>query len=94
MHPGCDFRGQGQMNLWKRLRIRHGSSFRSGEERRTMASTVVLQRDAQNVRERFHPVSGLLTALTAIVHTPAQLYLARFLLGAAEAGFFQVSSFI
>src|SRR5919106_2283729 len=32
--------------------------------------------------------SGLLTALTAIVHTPAQLYLARFLLGAAEAGFF------
>ncbi|MGC1321328.1 MAG: MFS transporter [Candidatus Udaeobacter sp.] len=33
-------------------------------------------------------VSGLLTALTAIVHAPAQLYLARFLLGAAEAGFF------
>src|SRR5258705_13739498 len=33
-------------------------------------------------------VSGLLTALTAIVHTPAQLYLARFLLGAAGAGFF------
>jgi len=33
-------------------------------------------------------MSGLLTALTAIVHTPAQLYLARFLLGAAEAGFF------
>jgi MFS transporter, ACS family, tartrate transporter len=33
-------------------------------------------------------LSGLLTALTAIVHTPAQLYLARFLLGAAEAGFF------
>ena len=33
-------------------------------------------------------VSGLLTALTAIVHTPAELYLARFLLGAAEAGFF------
>jgi sugar phosphate permease len=33
-------------------------------------------------------VSGLLTALTAIVHTPAQLYVARFLLGAAEAGFF------
>ena len=31
---------------------------------------------------------GSLTALTAIVHTPAQLYLARFLLGAAEAGFF------
>ncbi|MGA7766829.1 MAG: MFS transporter [Candidatus Sulfotelmatobacter sp.] len=31
---------------------------------------------------------GLLTALTALVHTPAQLYLARFLLGAAEAGFF------
>jgi Sugar phosphate permease len=29
-------------------------------------------------------VSGLLTALTAIVHTPAQLYLARFLLGAAK----------
>jgi MFS transporter, ACS family, tartrate transporter len=33
-------------------------------------------------------VSGLVTALTAIVHTPAQLYLARFLLGAAEASFF------
>ena len=33
-------------------------------------------------------VSGSLTALTAIVHTPAELYLARFLLGAAEAGFF------
>jgi len=32
--------------------------------------------------------SGCLTALTAIVHTPAQLYLARFLLGAAEAAFF------
>src|SRR4029453_796576 len=32
--------------------------------------------------------SGSLTALTAIVHTPAELYLARFLLGAAEAGFF------
>jgi len=32
--------------------------------------------------------SGLLTALTAVVHTPAELYLARFLLGAAEAGFF------
>ncbi|HEX5489951.1 MAG TPA: MFS transporter [Candidatus Udaeobacter sp.] len=33
-------------------------------------------------------VSGSLTALTALVHTPRQLYLARFLLGAAEAGFF------
>ena len=33
-------------------------------------------------------VWGSLTALTALVHTPAQLYLARFLLGAAEAGFF------
>jgi MFS family permease len=33
-------------------------------------------------------LSGLLTALTAIVHTPVQLYLARFLLGAPEAGFF------
>jgi ACS family tartrate transporter-like MFS transporter len=32
--------------------------------------------------------SGLLTALTALVDTPAQLYVARFLLGAAEAGFF------
>jgi MFS transporter, ACS family, tartrate transporter len=32
--------------------------------------------------------SGALTALTAVVHTPAQLYLARILLGAAEAGFF------
>ena len=31
---------------------------------------------------------GLLTALTALVHTPGQLYLARFVLGAAEAGFF------
>jgi MFS family permease len=33
-------------------------------------------------------VSGSLTAFTAVVHTPAQLYLARLLLGAAEAGFF------
>ena len=33
-------------------------------------------------------VSGFLTSLTAVVHAPAQLYLARFLLGAAEAGFF------
>ena len=33
-------------------------------------------------------VSGSLTALTGLVHTRAQLYLARFLLGAAEAGFF------
>src|SRR5215813_371692 len=32
--------------------------------------------------------SGSLTALTAVVHTPVQLYLARLLLGAAEAGFF------
>ena len=31
---------------------------------------------------------GSMTALTALVHTPAQLYLARFLLGAAEAAFF------
>ncbi len=31
---------------------------------------------------------GSLTALTALVHTPAQLYIARFVLGAAEAGFF------
>jgi len=31
---------------------------------------------------------GSLTALTALVHTPKQLYLARFVLGAAEAGFF------
>src|SRR6266481_4330301 len=31
-------------------------------------------------------VWGSLTALTALVHTPVQLYLARFLLGAAEAG--------
>ncbi len=31
---------------------------------------------------------GLLTTLTAFVHTPHQLYAARFLLGAAEAGFF------
>lgn len=31
---------------------------------------------------------GMLTSLTALVHTPAQLYLARFVLGAAEAGFF------
>jgi len=31
---------------------------------------------------------GVLTALTALVHTPGQLYLARFVLGAAEAGFF------
>src|SRR4029453_17822243 len=31
---------------------------------------------------------GALTALTAFVHTPLQLKGARFLLGAAEAGFF------
>ncbi len=31
---------------------------------------------------------GALTSLTAFVHTPLQLYGARFLLGAAEAGFF------
>ncbi len=31
---------------------------------------------------------GGLTALTALVRTPAQLYTARFVLGAAEAGFF------
>jgi MFS family permease len=31
---------------------------------------------------------GSLTVLTAMVHSPGQLYLARFLLGAAEAGFF------
>jgi MFS transporter, ACS family, tartrate transporter len=31
---------------------------------------------------------GSMTILTALVHSPAQLYLARFLLGAAEAGFF------
>jgi ACS family tartrate transporter-like MFS transporter len=31
---------------------------------------------------------GSLTALTGLVHTPAQLYLARFVLGAAEASFF------
>src|SRR5437867_2514869 len=31
---------------------------------------------------------GSLTTLTALVHTPGQLYLARVVLGAAEAGFF------
>jgi ACS family tartrate transporter-like MFS transporter len=31
---------------------------------------------------------GALTALTALVHSAGQLYLARFVLGAAEAGFF------
>src|SRR5580698_9577829 len=31
---------------------------------------------------------GSLTALTALVHSAGQLYLARFVLGAAEAGFF------
>lgn len=31
---------------------------------------------------------GALSSLTALVHTPAQLYAARFALGAAEAGFF------
>jgi len=31
---------------------------------------------------------GSLTVLTAFVHTPIQLYLVRFVLGAAEAGFF------
>ena len=30
---------------------------------------------------------GSLTVLTALVHTPIQLYIARFTLGAAEAGF-------
>ncbi len=30
----------------------------------------------------------MISATTALVHTPGQLYLARFLLGAAEAGFF------
>jgi MFS transporter, ACS family, tartrate transporter len=33
-------------------------------------------------------VWGTMTALTALVHTPAQLYTARLVLGAAEAGFF------
>ena len=33
-------------------------------------------------------VWGAMTALTALVHTPFQLYAARFLLGGAEAGFF------
>ena len=33
-------------------------------------------------------MSFSLTALTALVHTPGQLYLVRFALGAAEAGFF------
>jgi len=31
---------------------------------------------------------GTLTALTGLVHTPGQLFVARFVLGAAEAGFF------
>jgi len=31
---------------------------------------------------------GSMTALTGLVHTPSELYIARFLLGAAEAGFF------
>jgi len=31
---------------------------------------------------------GSLTALTGLIHTPGQLYFARFVLGAAEAGFF------
>jgi ACS family tartrate transporter-like MFS transporter len=31
---------------------------------------------------------GSLTILTSLVHTPVQLYVARFVLGAAEAGFF------
>jgi ACS family tartrate transporter-like MFS transporter len=31
---------------------------------------------------------GALTALTSLVHTPGQLYVARLVLGAAEAGFF------
>jgi len=33
---------------------------------------------------------GSLTALTALAHTPSQLYIVRFILGAAEAGFFPV----
>ena len=31
---------------------------------------------------------GFISALTAFVHTPMQFYVARFLLGVAEAGFF------
>jgi MFS transporter, ACS family, tartrate transporter len=31
---------------------------------------------------------GSITVLTALIHTPLQLYVARFVLGAAEAGFF------
>jgi ACS family tartrate transporter-like MFS transporter len=31
---------------------------------------------------------GIMTALVGLVHTPRQFYIARFLLGAAEAGFF------
>src|SRR5919106_2991057 len=58
MQAERDFRGQGQMNVWKRLSIRHGSSFRFGEERRTVASAVVLRRDAQNVRKRFYAGKG------------------------------------
>ena len=39
----------------KTIQIRHGSSFRFREERRTVAFAMVLRRDAQNVRERFYP---------------------------------------
>ena len=35
------------------------------------------------------PIKTALTALTALVHTPNELYFARFVLGAAEAGFFR-----
>ena len=31
---------------------------------------------------------GIVSALTALVHTPVQFYIARLLLGVAEAGFF------
>ena len=41
--------------LRETIQLRHGSRFRFGEERRTLASAMVLRRDAQNVRQRFTP---------------------------------------
>jgi hypothetical protein len=43
--------------LRKTIQIGHGSSFRFGEERRTVASEVVLRRDAQMFGKDFTPAT-------------------------------------
>src|SRR5215468_4842851 len=43
---------------------------------------------ARKVIARILVTWGIVTVLVALVHTPGQFYAARFLLGAAEAGFF------